>query len=96
MRKFAGRHVIPDLAGLDARGKQVADEAVQLPLRPGDALTVVQERGEPGALMLVLNERVGPQDGFELLAGAARPVPDPTPIAGREPDLEADRRAALG
>jgi hypothetical protein len=60
---------------------------VQLLLRPGDALTVVQKRGELGPVMPVLNECVSLQDGFEPLAGAAGPVPDPGEVVQVAGDL---------
>ncbi|MEX0850237.1 MAG: hypothetical protein WD015_01925, partial [Gaiellaceae bacterium] len=75
-RELVGRDIIPEVAGLCALAQQVSDEVAEVVLRSGDVLTSMQECREFGAVVLVLNQRVGLEHGFEPLAGVASLVPD--------------------
>jgi len=76
-RKLARRDIVPDVTGLRRLGQQVCDEVAEMLMRLGNVLAPVQERCELGAVGPLLgNERIGPEDGFEPLAGVAPVVPD--------------------
>ena len=75
-RELVGRDIFPETAGLGGLGQQVSNEVAELLLCSGDVLTPMQECLKLGAVVLVLNERVCLEHGFEPLANVAGFVPD--------------------
>ena len=48
------RDIVPDVAAHCGVGQQVSDEVCELMLRPGDVLTLMDERGELATTVLML------------------------------------------
>src|SRR5688572_9336248 len=70
-RELVRRDVVPETAGPCALGHQVSDQLAQLVLRSCDVFASMQECRERGAVVVMVNERVGVEHGFEPLSGVA-------------------------
>jgi hypothetical protein len=57
------RDVVPDVAGFCTLGEQVADEIVEVLLRPDDVLVSMEECPELGGVTFALDERIGLEHG---------------------------------
>jgi len=86
-REFLGRNVVPEVAGLCALDQQAPDEAGEVLLRSGDVLTSMQERRQLGAVVLVVNERVGLEHSFEPRVGFASLVSEAGELSEMAGDL---------
>lgn len=74
--QLLGRDIVADVARLGGLGQQICYEAEQVLLGLGDVLAAMQERRHVVVVMLVLDERIGLEDGTEPLTGVAGLVPD--------------------
>jgi hypothetical protein len=74
-RELIRGDIVPDIAGLYGLGQHASDQVGELPLRSGDVLTSMQECRQFAVVMLVANERVGPEHSCEPLARVASLVP---------------------
>jgi hypothetical protein len=74
--ELARRDIVPDVAGPYGLDQQILDEAAELLLRVCEVFTSMQDCGEFGIMVLVANERIGLEHGFELLTNISCSVPD--------------------
>ena len=75
-RELVGWHVVANLAGRCGIGDQAFNQVAQVVLGAGDVGAAMEDGRELGAVMLVLDERVGLQHSVESLGGTAGPISD--------------------
>ena len=86
-REFPRRDIVPDLTSLYGLSQKVSDQPFEMPLRSRDVLALMQQCREFSAVVLVGNERVRLEYGFEPLTDSATLVANPSEILQVAGDL---------